>query len=206
MSHAESPPSQSREHPWQAQQPVAYSLPRCRPPLTCCMRQGRPPLWRASTYQRYVTVSLTSSPPSQREQTLKQACFQECPTSCEPHSSHPSQQDAQIVRNVFYQFLDTIAQSHHTKRRLAWTTLSPLCFSRSGSSHQEADDVSDLLKSCLSRGHAITSIHSRRSVIPFWNIVVWGRHIKNNRRKFHVYAQLRSPILRKDDLNMYLVS
>ena len=42
---------------------------------------GVPPPWRASTYQRHVTVSLTSSPPSQREQTLKQAYFQDYPRS-----------------------------------------------------------------------------------------------------------------------------
>ena len=42
---------------------------------------GVPPPWRASTYQRHVTISLTSSPPNQREQTLKQAYFQEYPRS-----------------------------------------------------------------------------------------------------------------------------
>ena len=77
-AHGEAP--KQCQHPCRARQQVACSLPRCCAPFAHCMCQGRKALWHTGTGQQQVSSRLTS-PPRQREQTLKQACFWGCPKS-----------------------------------------------------------------------------------------------------------------------------
>ena len=66
-----------------AQQPVAHGAAH---PSRAARVRGAPPSLVRKYMQRYVTVSLSSSPTSTKEQILKQSCFRQkhaaCSSSC----------------------------------------------------------------------------------------------------------------------------